>query len=48
MDYGNCRECKHFSDCYPEGQYIEVQLDGQIKRDLCVNNDKVDWEQNEK
>jgi hypothetical protein len=44
MLYGNCRECSHFKECYPEGDYIEVQLDGQIKRDLCVNNDKEGWE----
>jgi len=42
---GTCRECKHFMDCYPDANYIEIQLNAQIMRDLCVNNDKEGWEQ---
>jgi hypothetical protein len=44
----DCKECVNLGECYPTGGYIEVQLDGQIKRDLCVNNDKVEWKQVDK
>ena len=47
MIYANCRECEHLDECYPKGTYIEVQLDAEIKRDLCMNNEKVDWKQKE-
>jgi hypothetical protein len=40
----DCRNCKSFEECYPTGSYVEVQLNAQIKRDLCVYNDKNDWE----
>jgi hypothetical protein len=48
MEFGNCRTCKHLGECYPTNGYVEEQLNANIRRDLCVNNDKVDWEQEDK
>jgi hypothetical protein len=48
MMYGSCRECEHLGDCYPENAYIEEQMNANIKRDLCMNNDKVEWKQVDK
>jgi hypothetical protein len=42
--FNDCKVCKHFNACYPKEDYIETQLNAEIKRDLCVNNDKNDWE----
>ena len=47
MIQADCIECQHFEKCYPIGAYVEQQLDGEIARDLCVNNDKCKWEQKE-
>ena len=52
MIYGNCKECKHYYECYPtitgssniKDSAFEA-ITSQIKRDLCVNNDKQDWKQ---
>lgn len=51
MLYGNCMECKHFYVCYykavgsePVMPAVKKYFDSIQKRDLCVNNDKVDWE----
>jgi len=52
MVYGSCRECKHFDKCYliatSTDRYpstIPDFFNAIRRRDLCVNNDKVDWEQ---
>ena len=54
MLYGSCRECKHLNDCYPmpkdSNQWASDLYNALLafrNRDLCVNNDKVDWEQKE-
>jgi hypothetical protein len=51
MLYENCSECKHYYECYtPINMNDKVipsvgkALIALRKRDLCVNNDKVDWE----
>lgn len=44
----DCRVCGNFEECYPKGNYVEIQLNGEIRRDLCVNDGKVDWVHQEK
>ena len=51
MENGDCRECKNFEACYVVAWHTDVVLtsipryfNAIRKRDLCVNNDKADWE----
>ena len=52
MEYGRCTDCKHFEECYPEpidthawSEDVFIALKAIRQRDLCVNNDKIKWEQ---
>jgi len=52
MTYGSCRKCVHYNECYPRMRgeddarsALRQNFNAVTKRDLCVNNDKVDWEQ---
>ena len=51
MENGDCRECKSFNFCYRDIRdysldipLIYDMLKAIQRRDLCVNNDKADWE----
>ena len=51
MENGDCRECKHFGKCYIVSYQSDLVLiniplyfNAIRRRDLCVNNDKADWE----
>ncbi len=38
-----CRNCTRYLECYPSNQYVEIQLEANIKRDLCLADGKCDW-----